>query len=133
MLWELWVLLDLRIALSRLWERGGGGLMGFVQSWEFGARTRPSPFEVYPAGKLQCYFTYGFNFRHSLWLPFTAAFAVLKGLNNVFIFALENGVQQHNSVNKTIFLNVESFPIVSNKSLHKCIGSISATFWYFIV
>ena len=42
---------------------------------------RASAFEVYYAGKLQWHFTYGFDFRHSLWLPFVAAFAVLKGLN----------------------------------------------------
>ena len=34
--------------------------------------------EVYPAGKLQWHFTCGFGF--SLWLPFVAGFAVLKGL-----------------------------------------------------
>ena len=42
---------------------------------------RASGFEVYYAGKLQWHFTYGFNFTHSLWLPFVAAFPVLKGLN----------------------------------------------------
>ena len=45
-----------------------------------GRRTRASPFEVHPAGKFQWHFTCGFDFRHSLWLPFVAAFAVLKGL-----------------------------------------------------
>ena len=39
-------------------------------------RTRLS----YPAGKLQWHFTCGFKFRHSLWLPFVAGFAALKGL-----------------------------------------------------
>ena len=38
------------------------------------------PSEVYPAGNLQWHFTCGFDFRHGLWLPFVAAFAVLKGL-----------------------------------------------------
>ena len=34
----------------------------------------------YPAGKLQWCFTCVFKFRHSLWLPFVAGFAALKGL-----------------------------------------------------
>ena len=45
-----------------------------------GRRTRALSFEVHPAGKFQWHFTCGFDFRHSLWLPFVAAFAVLKGL-----------------------------------------------------
>ena len=36
-------------------------------------------FRSYPAGKVQRHFTFGFDFRHSLWLPFVAGFAVLKG------------------------------------------------------
>ena len=36
----------------------------------------------YPAGKLQRHFTCDFDFRHSLWLPFEAVFAVLKGLKS---------------------------------------------------
>ena len=34
----------------------------------------------FPADKLQWRFTCGFDFRHTLWLPFVAAFAVLKEL-----------------------------------------------------
>ena len=100
-LWELWVLFDLGLILSRLRTR----LVGCVQSWELGVgawpfevypagklqlhftcgfdfRQRPCALssEVYPAGKLQWRFTYGFNLRHGLWLPFAAAFAVLRGL-----------------------------------------------------
>ena len=45
------------------------------------ALSRLSPPKVYPAGKLQCHSTCGFDFRYSLWLPFVTAFAVLKGLN----------------------------------------------------
>ena len=52
--------------------------MGCVESRELGAHASPS--EVYPARKLQWHFTCGFDFRHSQWLPFVAAFAVLKGL-----------------------------------------------------
>ena len=44
-----------------------------------------APSEVNPAGKLQWHFTCGFDFRHSLWLPFVAAFAVLKGLSGSFV------------------------------------------------
>ena len=40
-----------------------------------------SPSKVYPASNLQWHFTCGFDFRHSLWLPFEAAFAVLMGLS----------------------------------------------------
>ena len=36
--------------------------------------------EVYPAAKFHWHCTCGFEFRHSLWLPFVTAFAVLKGL-----------------------------------------------------
>ena len=58
------------LVLSRL-----GGREGL---WAVSKFTSPS--EVYPAGKLQWHFNCGFNFRHSLWLPFETAFAVLKGL-----------------------------------------------------
>ena len=40
-----------------------------------------SPSKVYPASNLQWHFTCGFDFRHSLWLPFEAAFEVLKELS----------------------------------------------------
>ena len=40
---------------------------------------RASPSGVYLAGKLQWRFACGFNFGHSLWLPFVAALAVLRG------------------------------------------------------
>ena len=63
------------LALSGLW--GDGWAVSKVES---SARVRVSPSEVYPAGKLQWHFTCGFDFRYSLWLPFEAAFAVLKGL-----------------------------------------------------
>ena len=36
--------------------------------------------EVYSAVKLQWHFTCGFDFRYGLWLPFVAAFAVLRVL-----------------------------------------------------
>ena len=51
-------------------------------------RVRALPSEVYPAGKHQWDFTCGFVFRHSLWLPFAATFAVLKGLNLIEKFGL---------------------------------------------
>ena len=51
---------------------------------------RTSPSEVYPAGKLQWHFTCGFDFRNSLWLPFKAAFPVLKVL---ILFPLRNVLQ----------------------------------------
>ena len=66
------------LALSGLWGDGGEG--GAVSKVERSARVRVSPSEVYHAGKLQWHFTCGFDFRYSLWLPFEAAFAVLKGL-----------------------------------------------------
>ena len=79
-LWGIWVLVGLGVALSGLlWGgRGGGGVVGCVQGRELGARTSPS--EVYPAGKLHWHFTCGLDFKHSLWLPFETAFAVLKEL-----------------------------------------------------
>ena len=43
-------------------------------------RVRVSPSKFYPADKLQWHFTCGFDFGHSLWLPFVATFAVRKGL-----------------------------------------------------
>ena len=56
----------------------GWGVVHCAQSRELRARTSPS--KVYPAGKPQWHFTCGFHFRHSVWLPFVTAFAVLKGL-----------------------------------------------------
>ena len=56
----------------------GGADVGCDESREL--RARSSPFDIYPAAKLQWHFTCGFDFRHSLWLPFAVAFAVLKGL-----------------------------------------------------
>ena len=38
------------------------------------------PFWAVGGGILQWHFTCGFDFRHGLWLPFVAAFAVLRGL-----------------------------------------------------
>ena len=43
-------------------------------------RKRALPYEVYPAGKLQWHFTCGFDFKHSLWLPFVGCFAILTVL-----------------------------------------------------
>ena len=62
------------LTFSGLW--GAYGLCPKSRPRRVGA----SPSEVYPAGKLQWHFTCGFDFRHSLWLPFVAGFAVLKGL-----------------------------------------------------
>ena len=59
--------------------RGGGGLWALPKV-ESSAQAHVSPSDVCPAGKLQRHSTYGFDFGHSLWLPFVAAFAVLKGL-----------------------------------------------------
>ena len=56
--------------------------VGCVQGWELGPRASPS--KVYPPGKLHWHFTCGFDFRHSLWLAFEAAFVVLKGSKVVF-------------------------------------------------
>ena len=44
---------------------------------------------AYPAGKLRWHFTCGFYFRHSLWLPFEAAFVVLRGLIMVPVGAMD--------------------------------------------
>lgn len=43
-------------------------------------RPHASPFRIYPAGKLQWYFLFGFHFSHAPWLPFAAGFALLKVL-----------------------------------------------------
>ena len=59
--------------------RLGGAAHGLSQV-ESSARVPASSPEVYPAGKLQRQLTCGFDFRHSLLLPFVAAFAVPKGL-----------------------------------------------------
>ena len=64
----LWVL-----ALSRLWRWSLWGV----------SKVGSLPSRIYSAGKLQPHFTCGFDFGHSLWLPFVAAFAVLKGLSIV--------------------------------------------------
>ena len=45
-----------------------------------GWRVCASRSKVSPAGKLQWHFTCGFDFRHNVWLPSVAAFAVLKEL-----------------------------------------------------
>ena len=58
---------------------GGGGLWAVLRVRGL-ALAGALPCEVYPVGKLQGHFTCGFDFRHSLWLPFVAALAVLKGL-----------------------------------------------------
>ena len=55
-----------------------GGLVGCVQGRENGAHAHASLSEVYPASKFQWHFTYGFDYRNSLWLLFEATFAVLK-------------------------------------------------------
>ena len=71
---------------SLMWYPGYGGFFywpfhgfgGSIQSRVLGARA--SPFWIYPAGKLQWHFTCGLVFGHSLWLPFKAVLAVVKGL-----------------------------------------------------
>ena len=71
--WGLWVFIGLG------WPfRAVGGLWA-VSRVESSARALPS--EVYLPGKLLCHFTCGFDFVHSLLLPFEAALAVLKRLN----------------------------------------------------
>ena len=62
---------------------GGGGVACGLCSGSRAVCPGASPFEVYPAGKLPWHFTCGFDFRPSLWLPFEATFAVLKGLLKV--------------------------------------------------
>ena len=52
----------------------GGGLVGYVQSRD-----------VYPFGKLQLHFIFGFHFRHSLCPAFATAFSVLRGLLIVLV------------------------------------------------
>ena len=54
---------------------GGGGLCPKSRAWSMCA----SPSWVYPAGKLQWHFTCGFDFRHSLWLPFCNPDGVING------------------------------------------------------
>ena len=58
----------------------GTGRLWALSKVENSVRVRASPSEVSPAGKFQWHFTCGFDFRHGLWLPFVAAFAVLRGL-----------------------------------------------------
>ena len=57
---------------------GVGELMGCVQSTDLGARASPSG--IYPAEKLQWYFTCGFGFRHSLW-DICSRFCIPEGVN----------------------------------------------------
>ena len=61
----------------------GGGVACGLCSGSRAVCPGASPSEVYPAGKLPWHFTCGFDFRPSLWLPFEATFAVLKGLLKV--------------------------------------------------
>ena len=58
-----------------LWES-----LRAVSKVDSSARVLASPSKVYPAGKLQWHFTGGSDFRHGLWLPFLAAFAVPKSI-----------------------------------------------------
>ena len=59
--------------------QGCGGTCGLCPKWR-DRRVCALPSEVYPSGKLQWHFTCGSDFRHSLWLPFVAGFAVLERL-----------------------------------------------------
>ena len=68
---KLWVIFN-------LWR-----VLWAVSEVENSAHLPASSSEVYPAGKLQWHFTCGFDFRHSLWLPFVTFFAVLKGLTRL--------------------------------------------------
>ena len=74
-----------------VWWLGGVGAAACWDSWgrvsgEAGGlrpNSRPrcaraSSSKVYPAGKLHCHFTCGFNFGHSLSLPFVGGFTVLE-------------------------------------------------------
>ena len=74
-----------------VWWLGGVGVAACRDSWgrvsgEAGGlhpNSRPrcaraSSSKVYPAGKLHCHFTCGFNFGHSLSLPFVGGFTVLE-------------------------------------------------------
>ena len=72
----LWVHFKLGMALSGLCERRR--VCGLCPKSTI-RRVRALPSEVYPAVKLQRYFTCGFDFR--LWLPFTSTFVVLKDLS----------------------------------------------------
>ena len=74
----LWLLFVAGFAV--LGRNYGWGSLWTVSRDEISAPRCASPNEVYPAGKLQWYFTCGFDFRHDLWLPFVASFSVLKGL-----------------------------------------------------
>ena len=67
----------------------GGGLWA-VSKVERSVRAHTLLSEVYPAVKLQWHFPCGFDFRHSLRLPFVATFAVLKGLirQNTYTYLL---------------------------------------------
>ena len=102
-----------------------------------------SPSDVYPAGKLPWHFACGFDFIHSLWLPFVAAFAVLKGL-------IDHSLREKRSVNLftdiynlcimfsntflswVLFLNDclqrRSFQIIANISSH---DNTFGSFWGF--
>ena len=76
-LWGLWVLFGRDGPFRAV---GGGSPVLCPKSRA--RRSCSPPSEVYPAGKLQWHFTCGFDGRHSLWLSFVTAFAVLKGLMN---------------------------------------------------
>ena len=111
--WEILTTSNLRHATSRIWTcaepefrlcwiklysndnyytiasrfyvcvRGEGGIERCVQSRELGARVRLA-FQ----GLSWWHFTCGFDFEHSLWLPFADSFAVLKELR-LFFFRVE--------------------------------------------
>ena len=80
--WKKGVFKEAVIGFSPFQTVGGGRGWGLwaLSKVESSVQAHASPSDVCPAGKLQRHFTYGFDFGHSLWLTFVAAFAVLKGL-----------------------------------------------------
>ena len=66
--------------------------------------------------RFQWYFTHGFDFRHSLWLPFMAAFAVLKGLSVNYLGNVLK-LDQHKTTHN--FEKSFTFPKCEKKFLQK--------------
>ena len=79
------------------------------------------------------FFTFFYFMPTEIQVELLQSFLIFMQLNNLSTFVIEKGAKQHNSIHKKIFLNVVSFPFVSNKVFHICIGSICATLSYFHV
>ena len=104
----------------RIWSHllGKSLMEGFIfcavcSKFESSARARLVFRSLY---RFQWYFTHGFDFRHSLWLPFMAAFAVLKGLSVNYLGNVLK-LDQHKTTHN--FEKSFTFPKCEKKFLQK--------------